>query len=86
MDHQLGGINLIRWQGRRNRKVKAGVTLWTVCRLACALVGGAMLAVQALSGQPWSAPLAVIPVSLLLLAAASQIVAAARAAATWFVG
>ena len=86
MDYQLGGINLIRWQGRRNRRPKPGVSLWTAIVVVCALAGCAMLAAQAFGLLAWSGPLAALPGVLVLLAVGAQIMALARAAIAWLVG
>ena len=86
MDYGLGGIDLIRWQGRRNRRPKPGVSLWTAIVVVCALVGCSTLAAQAAGLLGWSGPLAALPVVLVLLAIGAQIVAFARAAIAWLVG
>jgi len=80
------GIDLVRWQGRRNRRPRPGVSLWTVVVVACAVSGCISLAAQASGLLSWSGPLAAIPAGLCLLALASQIVAVARAAIAWLVG
>ncbi len=86
MDHHLGGIELIRWQGRRNRRARSGVSLWTVIVVLCALVGCSTLAGQAFGLLPWSGPLAALPAVLVLLVVGAQIMAFARAAIAWLVG
>ena len=86
MDHRLGGIDLIRWQGRRNRRLKTGVSVWTLLLVACGLLGGAALAAQAFGLLPWSGPLAGVPVALMVLAMAAPIIALARVAIAWLVG
>ncbi len=86
MDHQLGRIDLIRWQGRRNRRLKTGVSAWTVLIGACALVGCAALAAQASGALPWTGPLGAAPAVLVLFALGAQILAMARAAFTWLKG
>ena len=86
MEHRLGTINLITWQGRRNRRPKPGVSVWTVLLVAAALGGCVTLAAQAVGLLTWSGPLAALPAGLVLLAICSQIVAVARAALAWLAG
>ncbi len=69
MDHQLGRIDLINWQGRRNRRIKQGVTPWTVIIVACAVFGATMMAAQAAQWLHWTG----------LLACASAVTPASRA-------
>lgn len=86
MDHRLGGIDLIRWQGRRNRRLKTGVSPWTVVLATCGIIGGAGLAAQATGLASWSGPLAPVPTVLLALALAGPLIALARAAIAWLAG
>ena len=86
MDYGLGGIDLIRWQGRRNRRPKPGVSLWTAIVVVCALVGCSTLAAQAFGLLEWSGPLGALPAALVLLAVGAQIMALARAAIAWLIG
>ena len=86
MDHQLGGIDLIIWQGRRNRRIKSGLSVWTALRLACVIFGVTMLAIQAAGWVHWSGALAVGPAALVLIAVSAQLVAATRAALAWLGG
>ena len=86
MDYGLGGIDLIRWQGRRNRRPRPGVSLWTAVVVICALVGCSTLALQAFGFLTWSGPLAALPAGLVLLAVGAQIMAFARAALAWLMG
>jgi hypothetical protein len=84
MDHKLGGVGLVSWQGKPNRRFKAGIKPWTVVVVICALVGAAGAGAQALGWFPKTGPLAVAPPALILLAISAQLVAAARAVLTWF--
>jgi len=86
VDHQLGQIDLIRWQGRRNRRLKTSVSGWTLVLGACALVGLGTLAAQAAGALPWSGPLAAAPAALVLLALSAYIVAVFRAVLSWITG
>lgn len=86
MDRSIGDLGLVRWQGRRNRRPKPGVSIWTVILVTCALSGCSTLMAQVLGLLPWTGPLAAVPAGLVLLAICSQIVAVARAAVTWILG
>ena len=86
MDHQLGKIDLICWQGRRNRRIRSGVTPWTVMIVACAVFGATMMAAQAAEWLHWTGLLAAAPVTLVLLAISAQIVGVVRAALIWLGG
>jgi len=86
MDHELGGINLIRWQGRRNRRAKAGVSIWAVFLATCALVGCSTLTAQVFGLLPWSGLFAPVPALLVLAAVSTQLVAVGRAALVWLKG
>jgi hypothetical protein len=86
MDHQLGGVDLIIWQGRRNRRVKTGISLWAAIRLACIIFAVTMLAVQAVGWVHWTGALAAGPAALVLIAVSAQLVAATRAALAWLGG
>jgi hypothetical protein len=84
MDHKLGRIGLVSWQGKPNRRFKAGIRPWTVVVVICALLGAAGAGAQALGWLPRTGPFAVVPPALILLAISAQLVAAARAIQTWF--
>ena len=86
MDHELGGINLIRWQGRRNRRAKAGVSIWAVFLATCALVGCSTLNAQVFGLLSWSGLFAPVPALLVLAAVSTQLVAVGRAALVWLKG
>ena len=86
MDHQLGRIDLICWQGRRNRRAKPGVTPWTILLVACAVLGASAMAAQGAGWVHWTGRLAGIPAGLLLVAVSAQLVAVARAGLLWLVG
>jgi hypothetical protein len=86
MDHQLGGIDLIIWQGRRNRRVKSGISVWTAIRLACVIFGATMLAAQMAGWVHWTGVVAAGPAALVLIAVSAQLVAATRAALAWLGG
>jgi hypothetical protein len=86
MEHQFGGVDIIRWQGRRNRRVKSGISIWAVVLVACALVGGSTLMAQVAGLLPWSGPLAAAPGVLVVIAISTQLVAVARAALAWLAG
>ena len=86
MEHQHGGIDLVRWQGRRDRRMKSGVSAWTVLLVACALVGGSLLAAQALGAMTTTGPWAMVPAGLVLAAIGAQVLAVGRAALAWLLG
>jgi hypothetical protein len=86
MEHRLGTIDLVSWQGRSNRRLKPGVSVWTVLLVAAALGGCVTLSGQALGLLTWTGPLAALPAGLVLLAVCSQIVAVTRAALAWLAG
>ncbi len=86
MDHQLGQIGLVYWQSRRNRRAKTGVSAWTFLVAGCVVAGAAATAAQAMGWLHWTGPLAAAPAALMLLALASQVVAAARAVLAWLGG
>ncbi len=88
MEHRLGQIDLVSWQGRGGRrlKAKAGVSPWTVV-----LVISAPLSVAAITGQvagwlPSTGPLAFAPAGVVLLAACALVVTIARAVIGWLAG
>jgi hypothetical protein len=86
VDQQLGRINLVRWQGRRDRRINAGVRPWTVFIIGCAVLGGAAMALEAFGWLSLSGPLAVLPPALILVAVSAQLVAIVRALLTWLAG
>ena len=86
MRHQLGEINLVRWQGRRNRRIKSGLSGWTVLLAACAIVGALTLLAQGFGVLPLTGPTALAPAGLVLFALGAQIVVVVRAALAWLAG
>ena len=86
MDHQVGRINLIRWQGRRNRKVRTGVRPWTAIFIACAVLGAATMSAQAAGWLNWTGALGSVPAGLVLVAIAIQLVGTTRWLLTWLAG
>jgi hypothetical protein len=86
MDHDLGRIDLISWQGRKNRRIKSGVNVWTVIVVACAVLGGVSITAQATGWLQWTGLLAVVPAGLVLLAVGAQLVAVVRATLIWLAG
>ena len=86
MDHQLGRIDLINWQGRRNRRIKSGVSGWTVMLAACAVMGAGAMAAQAAGWVHWTGLLEIAPTALVLFAISAQLIAVARAALMWLAG
>ncbi len=86
MDHRLGGIDLIRWQGRRNRRLKTGVAPLTLVLIGCGLLGALALAAQWVGLLPWAGLLAGVPAALLVLALAGPAIALARVAIAWIAG
>ncbi len=86
MEHRLGTVNLIRWQARRNRRLKSGVPIGTVVLVACAVAGATAMGAQALGVLVWSGPLAALPAALVVLSVGAQIVAVGKAVVTWLVG
>ncbi len=83
---QLGEINLVRWQGRRNRRLKSGGSAWTVISAACAIVGAAMLLAQGLGVLPLTGASALAPAGIVLFALCTQVVTVARAVVAWITG
>jgi pheromone shutdown protein TraB len=85
MDHDLGGIGLINWQGRRYRRIKpsVGAGLWTAVLVICGLLAVAMLTAQAVGWLRWTGVLALLPAALALLALSSRLVALVRGALGW---
>ncbi len=86
MDQQLGRIDLVRWQGRRDRRINSGVRPWTVFIIGCAVVGATAMAVQAVGWLTLSGPVAVVPPALILVAVSAQLVAIVRALLAWLAG
>jgi hypothetical protein len=86
MDHRLGRIDLIRWQGRRNRRLKTGLSPWTLALMGCGFLGGLALAAQLAGLVPFTGVLAGVPAGLVVLAVAAPVVAVARAAIAWLIG
>ena len=86
IDHDLGRIDLITWQGRKNRRIKSSVNVWTVIVVACAVLGGVSITAQATGWLQWTGLLAAVPAGLVLLAVGAQLVAIIRAALIWLGG
>ena len=86
MDHRCGEIGLIAWQGRRNRRLKTGISLWAVFLVICALTGAAGLAGQVAGWLPMAGAFALLPAALVLLAICAQLAAVVRAALSWLAG
>ncbi len=86
MEHRIGTVSLIRWQSPRNRRAGSGKAAWTVLMAACALAASATLAAQAAGALPWWGVLSALPVAVLALSLAAQLVAVAKAVVAWLVG
>lgn len=86
MQHQLGEISLVRWQGRRNSRLKPGLSAWTLFLSACAVVGALTLLAQAFGLLPLTGPSALAPAGLTLFALGAQFVAITRALLAWITG
>ena len=86
MDHELGRISLINWQGRRARRLKPSISPWTVILVICAALGTAGATAEGAGWVHWTGPVAAAPAVLLFIAISSQLVALARAALTWLAG
>lgn len=86
MQHQLGEISLIRWQGRRNRRIKSGVSAWTLLLAACAIGGALTLLAQALGVLPLTGASVLAPAGLVLFALCAQIATVVRAVVVWLAG
>lgn len=86
MDQQLGRIDLVRWQGRRDRRISPGVRPWTVFIVGCALTGATAMAAEALGWLPLTGPVAVVPPALILVALSAQLVNIVRALLAWLAG
>jgi hypothetical protein len=84
MDHQLGRINLIRWQGRKTRRGAAGGSLWPLLIVTCAVFVGVIVAIQAAGWVHWTGPVAFVPAVLLVLILSAPLLAMGRAILTWF--
>jgi hypothetical protein len=83
VQHQLGEISLVRWQGRRNRRTRSDVSAWTLLLAACAVVGVPMLLAQGLGALPLTGTSALAPGALVLFALFAQIVIVLRAIIAW---
>jgi hypothetical protein len=86
MDHRLGRIDLIRWQGRRQTRRTRPVGGWTLLLFCVALIGLSGAAAQALGWISLPPTLAAAPAALVLLAAGVQVVALLRGVAAWIAG
>ncbi len=86
MDHHLGQINLVSWQGQRNRRVKSGLSGWSVMLALSAVLGLAMTTAQALGWLRLPGPLAIAPAGLVLLAVSVQVAAVLRSLLLWLSG
>ena len=86
MDHHLGQIDLVSWQGRRNRRIKAGLSAWTVLLALSALLGLAMTTAQASGWLRLPGLLAIALAGLVLLAVSVQFVAVVRSVLLWLSG
>ena len=86
MDHQIGQIDLITWQGRKTRRVRSGPGGLTLALLACALVGLVLMGVQAAGLVHWDGPMAVLPIALMGVAILAPLIAVVRVVLTWIVG
>jgi hypothetical protein len=88
MDHDLGRIDLINWQGRRNRRTRPGpgAGIWTVVLVVCGALAVAMLAAQAAGWLRWTGLLAALPAALALLALSPRLAAMVQAARAWISG
>jgi hypothetical protein len=80
LEHQLGRIELIRWQGRVRRGARPGPSVWTILRVLCAIVGTVTLALQALGLLSWTGPFAALPAMLTILGLAAPLWSGARRA------
>ncbi len=85
MDHDLGGVHLINWQGRRNRPIKPrlGAAALNAMLIVCALLGAALLAAQASGSLHWTGVMAAMPAAVTLLAISPRLAAMARGALGW---
>ena len=86
MDRELGRIELIYWQSRRNRRAKSGLSPWTAASVVGLLLGATLTAAQAAGWLHWAGPFAAAPAALVLVAVAGRLVAVARAALGWLGG
>jgi hypothetical protein len=86
MDHRLGQIDLIAWQGRRQIRRTRPVGGWTVLLFFVALAGLSGAGAQAMGWISLPPVLAGAPAALVLLAAGIQVVALLRGVAAWIAG
>ncbi len=86
MDHNLGRIDLITWQTPRNRRMKLGVTPWTVILAASAMVGLPLIAAQTAGWVHIDGPIAAVPSMLVLLVVGAKLIEGVRALLSWLGG
>ncbi len=86
MEYHPGGMGVVSWQSRRNRRAEPGLSAWTVLAVACIVVGGLATAAQALGWLHLTGLFAVIPPGLMLLAVVGQLGAVTRAVLVWLAG
>jgi hypothetical protein len=86
MDHRLGRIDLIAWQGRRQVRRTRPVGGWTLLLFVVALVGLCGAGAQAMNWISLPPVLAAAPAILVLVAAGVQVVALLRGVAAWIAG
>ena len=86
MDHHLGQIDLVSWQGQRNRRIRPGLSPWTVMLALSAVLGLGMTTAQAAGWLHLPGLLAAAPAGLVLLAVSVQFVAVVRGLLVWLSG
>lgn len=86
MDHQPGGMQLIRWQKRNPRTIKRGVSVWSVLLTGCVVLGALGLAAQALGLAPITGPWAPAPAIIAVIGLGGPLWSGARIAAAWMAG
>ena len=86
MDHQLGGIALINWQGRKVRKAQRGVALRTLVMGICIIAAAAIGFCEVIGWIPKVGLVSSLPAVLLLVAIGTQMATLVRAAVGWLLG
>jgi hypothetical protein len=86
MDHQLGRIDLIRWQGRRVRRLRTGPSALFWVGLVCALIGGPLLAAQIMGWATLGGALSAAPSLLVLMAICVPVISLIKATLSWLGG
>jgi hypothetical protein len=86
LDHDLGHIDLINWQGRKSRRLKSRFTIWNAIGWASLLVGFIAFACQQMGWLHLAPPTSALPVLILGIGLVGLVVRIVRLTATWLIG